>query len=138
MNIHVLLTTITWEFASRSFAKRYGFDAWTGCVMNESRPGTLSGRVHCVCDENNKRDFGVDYCRTRGVTLDQVFAVGDSRSDIPLFGVVGYSVALNASPDAIAAASCSIETHDLSHILRLYRALSNRARSRSCAKDNSS
>ena len=119
MNIHILLTTITWEFASRHVASTYGFDAWTGCLMNESHPGTLSGRLKQVCDENDKRDFVLQYCKQWGVNVDQVFAVGDSRSNVPLFRVVGHSIAINASPDAKAAAACSIDTLNLNDVLKL-------------------
>jgi phosphoserine phosphatase len=119
MNIHLLLTTITWEFASRHVANTYGFDSWTGCLMNDSHPGVLSGRLQQVCDENDKRDFVLQYCEQRGIGLDQVFAIGDSRSDVPLFRVAGHSIAINASPIAKATASCSIDTLDLTDVLRL-------------------
>jgi phosphoserine phosphatase len=119
MHINVLLTTITWEFASRHVARAFGFDAWTGCLMNESHPGTLSGRLELVCDENDKRDFVLRYCEQRDVNVDQVFAVGDSRSDVPLFRVVGHSIAINASSAAKAAASSSIDTFNLTDVLKL-------------------
>jgi ribosomal protein S18 acetylase RimI-like enzyme len=36
--------------------------------------------------------------------MSQVAAVGDSRSDVPLFRLAGMSIALNATPDALIAA----------------------------------
>jgi len=41
--------------------------------------------------------------------MDQVVAIGDGRSDLPLFRAVGFSVALNASSEARAAASITVE-----------------------------
>jgi len=40
--------------------------------------------------------------------MEQVVAIGDGFSDLPLFSVVGFSVALNASPEARAAASATV------------------------------
>jgi phosphoserine phosphatase len=51
--------------------------------------------------------------------------VGDSRSDIPLFGAVGFSVALNATVTATAAASVAIQTNDLNDVLKLVPRLLN-------------
>jgi len=87
--------------------------------MPVDESGLLTGKVSRQFDEFDKAEFVKAYCLKRGVPLSQVFAVGDSRSDIPLFGIVGYSVALNATPAAKAAASTSIETDDLSDVLRL-------------------
>jgi phosphoserine phosphatase len=49
--------------------------------------------------------------------MSQVVAVGDARSDIPLFGAVGFSVALNATPVAQAAASISLRSDRLPDVL---------------------
>jgi phosphoserine phosphatase len=46
-------------------------------------------------------------------------AIGDSRSDLPLFELVGFSVALNASPDARARASTSLDSSSLVDVLPL-------------------
>jgi phosphoserine phosphatase len=48
-----------------------------------------------------------------------VAAVGDSRSDVPLFERVGMSIALNATPDARAAATHALDTEDLRDVLAL-------------------
>lgn len=42
--------------------------------------------------------------------MDQVVAIGDSRSDLPLFEAVGFSVALNGTRDARAAASTAVDS----------------------------
>jgi phosphoserine phosphatase len=80
--------------------------------------------VQRLFDEDDKSYFVVEHCKRTGVNLAQVFAVGDSRSDIPLFRTVGFSVAINASPDAKAAASCDIETRNLTDVLKLVPGLS--------------
>ena len=117
--IAVLLTTISWTFASRVMANRFGFDGYSGYVMEYLPDGTLSGELGRECDEFGKRDFVIGYCRDRGIPLDRVFAVGDSRFDVPLFQTVGHSVAINASDHAIEAATCAVRTADLRDVLPL-------------------
>lgn len=117
--IHLLLGTVTWSFAARIIAERFKLDGWSGCVMGESAPGTLSGTVVTHFDEFSKRAFVEEYCAKHSIPMDKVFAVGDSRSDMPLFSVVGYSVAINATEAAKQAASCAIDTTDLRDVLQL-------------------
>jgi phosphoserine phosphatase len=117
--ISIILTTITWSFAAQIIAERFKMDAWTGCVMGESAPGTLNGTVVTDFDEFAKRGFVEDYCAKHSIPMDQVFAVGDARSDIPLFGAVGHSIAINATEAAKQAASCAIDTEDLRDVLKL-------------------
>ena len=57
------------------------------------------------------------YAERFGFSLSQCVAVGDSRSDIPLFKEVGLSVALNATEQARAEADLSLSTNDLTLIL---------------------
>jgi len=52
--------------------------------------------------------------------------VGDSRSDLPLFGAVGFSVALNGTQAANAAASVAIQTDNLADVLGLIPGLLRR------------
>jgi phosphoserine phosphatase len=117
--IHLLLGTVTWSFVARIIAERFKLDGWSGCVMGESAPGTLSGTVVTHFDEFSKRTFVEEYCAKHSIPMNKVFAVGDSRSDIPLFSAVGYSVAINATETAKQAASCAIDTTDLRDVLRL-------------------
>jgi phosphoserine phosphatase len=48
-----------------------------------------------------------------------VAAVGDSRSDVPLFRLAGRSIALNATPDARRVATDVLDTEDLRDTLAL-------------------
>ena len=70
-------------------------------------------------DEHDKRNFVERYCIARSIPMEHCIAIGDSRSDIPLFGAVGFSIALNATPDARAVATVAIDTDDLADILTL-------------------
>ncbi len=115
---HVLLATITWRFAAELLRERYGFAAVSGTEL-QNIDGVLGGNVTRYFDKYDKARFVEDWCAERGFTMAQVAAVGDSRLDVPLFGRVDRSVALNATLEARRAASCVIDTEDLRDVLPL-------------------
>ena len=115
---HVLLATITWRFAAELLQERHGFAAVSGTEL-EVTDGVLGRQVSRYFDEHDKLRFVEAWCAERGISLDDVVAVGDSRSDLPLFRRAGRSVALNATPDARRAATCVIDTEDLRDVLPL-------------------
>jgi phosphoserine phosphatase len=126
LGIDSLICTVSWRFAAQILAARYGFVGATGVEMRVDRQGVIGRRVTKNFDEFDKRAFVRSYCADRQIPMSRVFAVGDSRSDIPLFGAVGFSVALNATPTAIAAASVAIQTDDLTDVLKLVPGLLER------------
>lgn len=115
--MEVLLATVTWRFAAEHFARRYGFDAVCGCEMTAGPDGRLGGAVARHIEAEDKLAFVADYAGARGISLAECVAVGDSRSDLPLFGAVGLAIALNATPAAAEAAHVAIETDDLRDVL---------------------
>jgi phosphoserine phosphatase len=114
--IKVLLGTITWKVAAEFLKARHGFDAVCGTEM-EIRDGILSGRVSRYFDEHDKQRFVAAYCHGLGISRQECVAVGDSRSDIPLFKEVGLAIALNATQAARQAAHLEIDGSDLQLIL---------------------
>jgi phosphoserine phosphatase len=116
--IESLLATVTWTFAAEEFGRRHGFLAVSGTEV-ELDAGIPTGGVKRHFDEWDKREFVASYCAANGIDLAECIAVGDSRSDVPLFRAVGFSIALNATPQAREAASVAIDTEDLTDILGL-------------------
>jgi phosphoserine phosphatase len=114
----LLLATLTWRFAADMLGARYGFLAVSGTEM-PVRGGLLSGSVSRHFDEHDKAHFVEEWCEQNGHSMRDVAAVGDSRSDVPLFRRVGTSIALNATADARAAATHVLETEDLRDVLSL-------------------
>jgi phosphoserine phosphatase len=117
--VSLLLGTITWSFAAEMLRERYGFAEVSGTEMQVSN-GVLSGTVSRYFDEHDKARFVEDWCAQNGFSMSQVAAVGDSRSDVPLFRRAGMSVALNATPDARMAATYVLDTDDLCNVLRFF------------------
>jgi phosphoserine phosphatase len=114
----ILLATVTWRFVADILQGRYGFDGVSGTEMGVEE-GVLSGTVSRYFDEWDKLRFVETWCDEHGFALDNVAAVGDSRSDVPLFERVGLAIALNATDDARAAADRSIDSDDLTEVLPL-------------------
>lgn len=112
----VLLATITWRFAAEMLRKQYAFVAVSGTEMQVTNGG-LSGRVTRYFDEHDKVRFVESWCAENGFSMSDVAAVGDSRSDVPLFRRAGMSVALNATPDARKAATHVLDADDLRDVL---------------------
>lgn len=114
-----LICTLAWQCVAEYFAKRYGFVAWSGPELCVDANGVFTGDVRSHFDETDKPTFVADYGKQHGASLSEVFHVGDSRSDIPLFGQVGFSVALNADAPAKSAASTSLDSESLMDVLAL-------------------
>ncbi|MDX6719541.1 MAG: phosphoserine phosphatase [Solirubrobacteraceae bacterium] len=113
-----VLATVSWDFVAEIVAHRYGFEAWCGTPMRR-RGDTLTGDYGAVLEADDKALFVARFCARRGMALEDVAAVGDSRSDVAMFERVGYSIALNADAQARAVASVSCETDDLRNLLPL-------------------
>ena len=116
--VSLLLGTITWSFAAEMLRESYGFAVTSGTEMRVV-DGVLSGTVSRYFDEHDKARFVEDWCAQHGYSMSQVAAIGDSRSDVPLFHRAGMSIALNATPDAQAAATHVLDTEDLRDVLTL-------------------
>lgn len=112
----LLLATLAWRFVGDMLAERYPFDAVCGAEMAIDN-ATLTGRVDGYFDEYDKLSFVASWCADNGYSLQDVVAIGDSRSDVPLFENVRASIALNATAQARAAAERAIDTEDLRDLL---------------------
>lgn len=112
----LLLATLAWRFVADMVAERYPFDAACGAEM-AIHDATLTGTVDAYFDEDDKLGFVADWCAGHGYSLQDVVAIGDSRSDLPLFRRAAASIALNAGAEARAAALHVIDTDDLRDLL---------------------
>jgi phosphoserine phosphatase len=114
----LLLGTITWSFAGEMLRHHHDFTAVSGTEMRAD-DGVLSGAVSRYFDEHDKARFVEKWCAQNGYSMSQVAAIGDSRSDVPLFRSASMSIALNATSDARAAATRVLDTEDLRDVLVL-------------------
>ncbi len=109
-SVEAFIATVSWSFAARGLADLWGFSEVCGAELELDRSaGRLTGRVARHFQPEDKVAFVAEHCRRLGIGMEQVVAIGDSRSDLPLFRAVGFSVALNASSDAPCAASVAVD-----------------------------
>jgi phosphoserine phosphatase len=112
--IEAVIATASWSFTAKALADLWGFTRVRGADLEvDDATGRFTGRVSRHCEPEDKVTFVAEQCQRLGVGLDQVVAIGDGRSDLPLFHAVGFSVAINASSEVQAAASVSVDSQSL-------------------------
>lgn len=111
-----MLATLAWSPVGGYLTDRFGFHAFSGPRL-ETDGNRFTGRVDRHFDEYGKRDFALAQARELGLAPRSCGAVGDSRSDLPLFASVALSVAFNASAGARAAATVTVDGDDLRGVL---------------------
>jgi phosphoserine phosphatase len=116
-----VLATLAWDVVGAFLCERFEFDRACGPRLAVA-DGRYLGQVAEHFDELGKRDFAVAVADEFGVPLACCAAVGDSRSDLPLFAEVGLAVAFNAPPAIRAAAHVSTGGDDLRSVLPLLTA----------------
>ncbi|TAL18703.1 MAG: haloacid dehalogenase [Frankiales bacterium] len=115
-SVAAYLATLAWEPVGIYLCETFGFDGTCGPTLAQ-QDDRYTGLVACHFDEFDKRDFAQRVASGLGLTLDRCAAVGDSRSDLPLFAEVGFSVAFNATAAVKAVAGASAEGDDLRMII---------------------
>lgn len=118
-SIIVVLASITWSFFVEMFAKEYGFDSYCGTEM-KAHDNVLTGEIGLYCTEREKLQFFLSICRSRDIPLTDTVAIGDSKSDHPIFRKAGKSIALNADTTTKRLATYSIDTNNLLDILPFF------------------
>lgn len=107
-----VLATLAWEPVGNYLCDRFGFAESCGPYLSQA-DGRYTGEVASHFDEYDKRDYALTLATRRGARLERCAAIGDSRSDVPLFERVGFPVAFNASPALQALASACLAGGDL-------------------------
>ena len=110
------LATLAWEPVGRYLVRRFGFAGSCGPGL-AIVDGRYTGEVECHFDEYDKRDHALAVAAAAQVPPSACAAVGDSRSDLPLFTEVGLPIAFNATPAVKAVAAHIVDGADLTAIL---------------------
>lgn len=112
-----VIATVTWRFAAEFVRANHGFAAASGCEMEETQDQILLGTVAQHFDAEDKVRFVGEIAQDLGLGFNDIVAVGDSTSDIPLFREAGLAIALNASANAREAADIQLDTEDLRDLI---------------------
>jgi phosphoserine phosphatase len=111
-----VLASLAWDCVGGHLSERYGFADVCGGQL-EVNAGTYTGVVASYFDEFHKLDFARSIARRFGFEMNACAAVGDSRSDLPLFEAVNFAVAFNASPAVRQAANAVLDGQDIAAIV---------------------
>ena len=95
----------------------WGFSASYGSDY-EVKNGFFTGRILNHIGDKGKIACLEQHCLANNYSPDKCIAIGDGSTDIPLFEYCAKSIAINASLSAIQKATYSIETKDISDILK--------------------
>jgi phosphoserine phosphatase len=115
-DLQPVLATLAWQAVVDHLATTFGFVGGSGARVRHV-DGTYTGEVERSFDEYAKRDLARAVAAQNGLSLAQCIAIGDSRSDLPLFAEVGLAVGFNADPPAAAAAHRVVDGNDLRAVL---------------------
>jgi phosphoserine phosphatase len=105
------------SFLAERIKEDFGFDY---AVANElqAEDGILTGGIRIHVHYDQKAEW-VEFARqTFQVQREEIFAVGDSAGDIPMFRACGLSIAFNChSPHLASIATICISESDLRHLI---------------------
>ena len=110
------LATLAWEPVGSYLCEAYGFAASCGPCL-EYADGHFTGAVAQHFSEFAKRDYAMEFARSAGLPMDRCAAIGDSRSDVPLFREVSLAVAFNGDEHVKDLADVHVRGNDLRDVL---------------------
>ncbi len=97
--------------------EKYGFDySVSNNLLHEN--GILTGKVKIQVYYDKKAEWVEKILKQFGVKPEQVIAIGDSKGDVDMFQMVGFSIAFNSScSDLDKIANVCTQTQDLADII---------------------
>ncbi len=97
--------------------QRYGFDySVSNDLLHEN--GILTGKVRIQVYYDKKAEWVRRIMKEFGVESEEVIAIGDSKGDIDMFQMAGFSFAFNSScRDLDRIATLCVRSHDLADII---------------------
>lgn len=116
-NIHVAILTGGFTFFAENLRQSLSFDeahANELVFSGDGLAGTVSGEV---IDGKAKARLMNEIAQRRGLTLEQVVAVGDGSNDLPMLTTAGLGVAFHAKEKVRREATCEISQGTMQTLL---------------------
>lgn len=97
--------------------QKFGFDySVSNDLLHEN--GVLSGKVRIQVHYDKKAEWVERIMKRFDIKPEEVIAIGDSRGDLDMFHMAGFSVAFNSScPDLDQMANICIQSQNLADII---------------------
>ncbi len=110
LGLSVILCTDNPDFLCQYLVEQFGFRGFVSSKV-AVKNGVITDDIEPLPDKR----LGIrKYCAWMSIPLSKTVHVGDGLNDVPVFRVVGYSIALNTSLEKVKkAASYHMETDDL-------------------------
>jgi phosphoserine phosphatase len=126
LGLQVILTTDNPDFLCQYLVERFAFNGFVSSKV-AVKNGVITDEIEPLPDKR----LGIrKYCAWMSIPLSKVMHVGDGPNDVPVFRVVGYSIAINTNIDKVRkAASHQIETDNLLDVYEHVRSLMGPSRS---------
>jgi len=106
------ITSVGPTFASEYFSNKFGFDFVSGSE-HEFINGIHSGKMIHTLSGKDKVTILEKLSKEKGIEMNEIIAVGDSRSDIPIFEKVGFRIALNADENLKSVTDLFVQSENL-------------------------
>jgi HAD superfamily phosphoserine phosphatase-like hydrolase len=110
LGLSVILCTDNPDFLCQYLVEQFGFRGFVSSKV-AVKNGLITDDIEPLPDKR----LGIrKYCAWMSIPLSKTVHVGDGLNDVPVFRVVGYSIALNTNLEKVRkAASHQMETDDL-------------------------
>jgi len=110
LGLSVILCTDNPDFLCQYLVEQFGFRGFVSSKV-AVKNGLITDDIEPLPDKR----LGIrKYCAWMSIPISKTVHVGDGLNDVPIFRVVGYSIALNTSLEKVKrAASHQMETDDL-------------------------
>lgn len=116
-NIKCIVITVGPKQVAKVVCDIWGFDYYYGSDY-EVAHGKFTGKILNYIGAEQKIECLQDFCKNNFIRPAECAAVGDGSTDIPIFKYCGKSIAINSSPKVQENALYSIDTDDLTDILK--------------------
>jgi HAD superfamily phosphoserine phosphatase-like hydrolase len=113
----VILLTDNPDFLCAYLVERFGFNGYVASKVSVKN-GHISDDVQSMPD---KRDALRKYCSWVSISVKKCIHVGDSTNDVPVFRVVGHSIALNSKSEKVRKVASKVL--DTDNLLEVYHYL---------------
>jgi phosphoserine phosphatase len=116
-NIKCIVITVGPKQVVKVVCDIWGFDDYYGSDY-EVIEGVFTGKIVNYIGAEQKIECLLDYCKSNKIKPEECIAVGDGSTDIPIFQYCGKSIAINSSEKVRKSATHSLDTDDLTDIIK--------------------
>ncbi len=116
-SIKCIVITVGPKQVAKVVCDIWAFDGYYGSDY-EVIEGVFTGKILNYIRAEQKVACLQEFCEINNINPEECFAVGDGSTDIPVFKYCGKSIAINSSPKIRKSAMYSIDTDDLTDILK--------------------